>query len=428
MDQNFSIASSFIKKGSKVLKLLWIVVLCGSVWGLGYYVSEVYIKLNINPEVLVKERYVNSRTIPFPAITICPPFPIKMKFLNASKLFEELEQGIIPTEEDRRILTASSHVCSAYYNKMKTLDKKIHIDDNVVNILNHVSPKMMDIINGCSMYLQADCRKILIQSLTYQGNCFTFNMLGYHSIFNANISADFDTYKRKNISKSWDPKVKIEYHDDDVDGILPSNWTIEGGYSTTEEWVQPLRASGLQSFKVNTKINANEFPNFCKNNFHSFRVILHLPNEIPSYFNILSRFNLETLKYMKISAKIVKMDENLLSFPIQKRNCFKANERKLRFFKSYSKLNCEYECIANYTYKKCGCVGFPLPRTADLKVCNFEEQYCFTYIYYYWATSYYEEDKYMEKYPDFPCNCLPTCTMIKYTLVNEYAMILEKER
>jgi hypothetical protein len=74
-------------------------------------------------------------------------------------------------------------------------------------------------------------------------------MLGYHSIFNANISSDFDGYKRKNIPKSWDPEAEVEYHDDDKD-IESLNWTIHKGYSTNDDWIQPHRAAGFQKYTI----------------------------------------------------------------------------------------------------------------------------------------------------------------------------------
>lgn len=307
--------------------------------------------------------------------------------------------------------------------------KKIYYDDdNIVQTLTKVSPKLNDTLGYCTIGSKIECSKIFIHSLAYRGLCFTFNMLGYHSIFNSNISADFDGYKRKNITKSWKKGSPLECHDDDGMDIEPSNWTIHGGYSTEEDWVQPMRASGLQYLSVVTKVNNIELPNFCKGYYNAYKVSLHFPDEIPSFSNVFTSISLKEFKYVRISANIQKVDENFLKFPPEQRKCFDENERKLRFFKSYTKLNCEHECMTNFSYKSCGCVSISMPRTDDMKVCNFEKIDCSKNIFKFWAKSFYENDENKQMYPDFPCNCFPTCTKIEYEIVTEFSMNMKQAR
>lgn len=40
---------------------------------------------------------------------------------------------------------------------------------------------------------------------------------------------------------------------------------------------------------------------------------------------------------------------------------FDKNERKLRFFRSYSQKMCEFECLANYMKDECDCMDFSMP-------------------------------------------------------------------
>lgn len=91
MDQNLGINIILSRKGPKILKVTWLIVLLASICGLGYYVKINYIKLNVDPVVLVKTRYVNSGLIPFPAITICPPNTVNIEFLNISKFHETVQ-------------------------------------------------------------------------------------------------------------------------------------------------------------------------------------------------------------------------------------------------------------------------------------------------------------------------------------------------
>jgi len=429
MDIDLNKSVIFKQKNSKVLKLLWILVLCGSVWSLGYYVSENYIKLNINPEILVTARYVNSRTIPFPAITICPPNVIKLRSLNVTKLFDELDQGHIPKIADQKIITAASHVCFDYYNLIRASNNNIaYDDDDIVGMYDKMSPNIEDTITKCSIGTKVGCNQIFIRVPTCVGSCFTFNMLGYHSIFNANISADFDGFKRKNITKSWNPKAKVEYYNDDVNDNKPPNWTIRKGYSTDDDWVQPLRASGLQYLWIGTKIMKEEVPNICENNYNSYRVTFHFPNEVPTFSNVFTSLSIGEFKYMRLSATIQKIDAQLRNLPPENRKCHYVYEKPLKYFKSYTKLNCELECMTNYTYKTCGCVAFWMPKTSDIKVCKFKDIKCFKHIFYKWASSYYEDDDNKHNFPDFPCNCYPTCTKIEYSIINEFSMNNSEDR
>lgn len=202
MNQDFGITDIMKQNGLKILKILWIVVLSCSLGGLMYYVSESYIKLNIDPEILVKNQHVNSRTIPFPAITICPSNMIKFEILNISKFTEHIKQGKIPDLKDRKIVTAYTHICFLYFRIMKPYANLTSSSENMVDVFNKISPKIKDFFNFCKIGNHVECEKMFIRSLTYFGNCFTFNLVGYHSLFNANLSADFDGYKRRNKTKS----------------------------------------------------------------------------------------------------------------------------------------------------------------------------------------------------------------------------------
>lgn len=72
------------KKGSKIIKNLWIIVLMSLLFGFGYYIKVCCTKLKILPEILTNEEYIHSYSIPFSAITLCPPVYIKSEFLNVT--------------------------------------------------------------------------------------------------------------------------------------------------------------------------------------------------------------------------------------------------------------------------------------------------------------------------------------------------------
>ena len=52
-----------------------------------------------------------------------------------------------------------------------------------------------------------------------------------------------------------------------------------------------------------------------------------------------------------------------------------------------------------------------------MKVCNLDDRNCIFVANHEWPASFYDHEENQLKYPDYPCNCMPTCTQIKYRLI-----------
>lgn len=59
-------------------------------------------------------------------------------------------------------------------------------------------------------------------------------------------------------------------------------------------------------------------------------------------------------------------DETVKVWSPQKRGCYFENERYLRYFRIYTKNNCERECDANNTYDICGCAQLSQPSESPI--------------------------------------------------------------
>jgi len=145
---------------------------------------------------------------------------------------------------------------------------------------------------------------------------------------------------------------------------------------------------------------------------------------MPSHLSKFTIAELSTFKVCQISAAVKTLDDSLKAFPPEKRGCYFENERKLQFFKSYSKTNCDFECMRNFTLTKCGCVKLSLLRTDGDKLCDVKSLPCYKAISKSWPNSYYKDRKIKKDNIDFPCYCLPSCTQIKYDIVNEHTRVL----
>lgn len=124
---------------------------------------------------------------------------------------------------------------------------------------------------------------------------------------------------------------------------------------------------------------------------------------------------------MRIDAQIKRIDHSLEIYPLEKRECFFANERRLKLFKSYKRINCEHECILNFTLAECGCVRVSQAKLKDTKICGFEDLDCYMTIINNWPESFYRVKSNIEKYPNFPCNCMPFCNQIYYNFIVEHS-------
>lgn len=70
------------------------------------------------------------------------------------------------------------------------------------------------------------------------------------------------------------------------------------------------------------------------------------------------RLPLDQAVLVAIKPRMITISENLKSYKPEDRKCYLSDERKLRFFKSYTQENCEQECILNKTLVTCRCAPF----------------------------------------------------------------------
>ena len=382
--------------------------------GLGYQTQRLYKKLKVEPEIFSKESSIQSSEIPFPAVTICPPNTIKKQAWDLDYL--RLNNFSINDVRGAHLQTCKGdhHVFIEYERN----------DKNQIDILLKTSPDFRDFFQRCGINqyfadLQ-DCQKIFIKSVTNKGICFTTNMIGYQSIFNEDVSADFDIYKRTKVTKSWTFADSInDAHHDDKNDPQPAKWSPETGYLDDSDNVQPVRALKMQELQVETNSIINQ--TLCEGREKNFKIILHLPNELPQITYDAIDFPIGKEMVILISAEVIHNEDTLRTFPPETRGCYFDGEKKLKFFKSYTKGNCEYECISNFTLKSCGCVKFSMPRSRKMKVCEVLSG-CEETVMLNFPRSYYDDPENKKNFPNYPCGCLPSCTEIKYKMIKQIGM------
>lgn len=99
-----------------------------------------------------------------------------------------------------------------------------------------------------------------------------------------------------------------------------------------------------------------------------------------------------------------------------RRNCYFEDERKLKYFNKYTKVNCAEECVTNSTLEICKCVRFYFVRDGTSKLCSesFDKQ-CFIKV----ISMLMDEESTQFK----ACGCLPSCNSIDYNFDIHYDKI-----
>jgi hypothetical protein len=159
--------------------------------------------------------------------------------------------------------------------------------------------------------------------------------------------------------------------------------------------------SGLQ-IALRDNYNISESLFVCQYNKFS----VHSPNQFAQEGHT---FNYGHSLDILIIPDITQTDDSLKSTPPNIRNCFFEDERKLKYFKAYTKAACELECKSYLIYDYCNCIPFFLPRNDSMTVCDVYNLMC----YYNFMTMEFNENIKLNE-TEGVCGCLDDCNSIKY--------------
>lgn len=139
-------------------------------------------------------------------------------------------------------------------------------------------------------------------------------------------------------------------------------WTANAGYkSTSDIFNYPYQINNVENLYFSVQSQKSDIGYKCNGFDQAFKLILTEPGDdlkmsrryirlLPSQFTII-----EVLPELKSTRDEVR------HFKPSQRKCFYSDERYLRYFKIYSQINCEEECLSNFTKNECGCVRFSQP-------------------------------------------------------------------
>jgi acid-sensing ion channel, other len=172
----------------------------------------------------------------------------------------------------------------------------------------------------------------------------------------------------------------------------------------------------------------------CKRGIQGFRMSLHTPIELPQMTKQFYNIPLKKSTTIIVHPQMIHPSKDVKPYDPVSRQCYCNDERKLKFFRTYSKSSCGLECLAEQVLDSCGCVKFSMPHDNQTKVCDILKLECVYEAEVNYTTRDLEKKllskqlkrdlkrgKTTKKDPRFEklknmesCNCLPSCTSLYY--------------
>lgn len=144
-----------------------------------------------------------------------------------------------------------------------------------------------------------------------------------------------------------------------------SRWNPETGYdlkfSDNDYPIRVFNARQDAVLTVETRILKQDLEYLCRYPLQGFKVILSTPGDTFKLSQDFLHVPIGEQANILISPRYISTNKGLRGYEPNQRRCFFNDERKLRFFRSYSQNTCATECLANFTMIECGCVKFSMP-------------------------------------------------------------------
>lgn len=374
----------FNSSHNKFIKIFWISALLLSFCGFSFYIREAYIKWQFTPDIMMITRELPSKDFPMPAVTFCP-FPyVKRVEMNLSEFYSS---GDLNYDENcDKILKFSwcNYWLLEDFGECKNFEEK---KLKIIKLLKETELEYRELNLAPLEFYEENLAKIYF----YHGICYVWNMADPKDIFN-----DFNNFDEFFYVKKISPKLQ---------------WTPEKGFETQNaEFPERARKAFLQDlFTIVKRFNLSEN---CKRKLEISppQIIFHLPTEFPTRSHEMLDSKSEdsvNLHYI-LNLKSLRTNKYLRKFSPHHRKCFFEDERKLKFFKIYSKTHCEIECEYNRILKTCGCSNLFTFKEKSVRFCNTSnDDRC---LEDEMRTENLNQSKSM-----LPCDCYPACNSVKYS-------------
>ncbi|KAM7342300.1 pickpocket protein 28-like [Cochliomyia hominivorax] len=406
-------------------RFYWIVLMLISLYFSIYFTLETYYKWLNSPVIMgLDETLVPIHKIPFPTITICPEIKMDTSIFDfniiSQQIWSEIEeynkfQNLANlTEEELKNFAATLQLCESEVIDRFAPYLPKYIQDNMIQLLIDMSLIANDTLPFCAWNSYWYYGSNIIKSvLTDEGLCYQFNGLNASDIYR---DLEFLTYA---------DNTNIDYNNHAENGSMPilneitGNWSLDDGYVGQGFNAYPQRtiySSAYKGFIGILKGLEDNLDYTCRSSKLGYKVFLNSPESAPLTTGnyILMPHDADVL--VSIIPEYVTTTDNLHKIGPEKRHCYFAKERYLRYFKSYSQSNCETECLSNFTINTCGCAKFWMPKPRDTPICGLADVECYKQAAEEMNSIIAEQhkQKLIDPKVKVMCDCLPSCNSLEY--------------
>ncbi|KAF2896997.1 hypothetical protein ILUMI_09180, partial [Ignelater luminosus] len=379
-------------------RLVWLTILVISLLICIYSIVQIYIKWKAFPAfVTIAKSPTPVWQVPFPAVTICPETKVRQRVFNYTNAYHKYnEDPENTTAEELQHFEQASLVCNSHLHTSG--NETIGYD--TIKYIGEVAAKFLWMCIWVNQNMS--CDEGLTRTLTEEGVCYTFNMLNRKELFTNMVFYNESFFEH---------------------AYLSNNWKLDAGYTkNTEVDVFPRRAksSGKKaSLGILAHLYEQDLDYICKGPIQGYKIHLHNPAEMPKLSQNYLRAALNQEVLISIQPDITTTSEGLRNYNPNVRECYFAEERQLKFFQIYTQRNCEVECLVNYTLAKCGCVSYHMPHNETTAICGTGSTACVRQSEGIVLERETKANMDRFRYKDYSsnesrCNCLPSCTSIKY--------------
>lgn len=226
---------------------------------------------------------------------------------------------------------------------------------SVNEALNASKFNLNSFITGCAwMRIKEKCDHFFDFTITARGCCYTFNSWKSEMIYTNRIAKELQ--RAPNLYKRNYTNVRMP---------RPGSEAVFTFNIKKEKGCENFRLEGWNG-GMDCKKEAELCDKCNTNGTDKFIFSVHAPNEV-SFLKNVYEFQLTTRTVVKIDTVQLAASTSLREYKLEWRKCYFDDELQLQLFKSYTKSNCELECLFNYTVRVCGCADFFLPRTLNWK-------------------------------------------------------------
>ncbi|CRL07765.1 CLUMA_CG020719, isoform A [Clunio marinus] len=372
-------------------RFIWIACFIISMTLCMLMISKLHVQLGTQGVMTVMENPMSVSEIPFPAVTfftehpksnIKPPIDYIEKIAlsdNFNETYAWHAHDIFKGMTVDALITGKFFGLYAYSRKME--DKTNY---HVRSFSNSIVPQIKNISTSSWFQNQSGLwmdkyKTHFSEVLTSKGIGLSFNALNVSSILRFDqLSEDF-------------------LNNEDVIFKVGSET-----FNSEKPW-KVASADNSLTFKISTSSTA-------KKNSYNKAFFVHSNNELP--MNLLQSDDVIVFEGGKsleilITPVMITINEDVESLGLNERKCFLKGEKRLRFFKTYTKCNCEIECFSNYTESICHCVPFSVVRDPLTKVCHLKSMNCVSKVKL--MIQRRQDVSILES-----CNCLKTCEKLSF--------------